>query len=90
MEVQHQILSISEIKDISPIYIYLDSIPQNQSNLTILWCFYCWRQNAVILIQRICKLLVDLNSIIKVPKKILRNETTFFIKVTIFFYKILG
>lgn len=90
MEVHHQIFSTSEIKGKSPIYIYVDSVPQIESHFTILWCFYCWRQNTVILIQRVCKLLVDLNGTIKVPKKILRNEATFFIKVTIFFYKILG
>jgi len=90
MEVQHQILSISEVKGKSSIHIYLDSVSQNESHLTIPWCCYCWRQNAVILIQRVCKLLVDLNGTVKLPKKILGDEVALFIKVTIFFYKILG
>lgn len=89
MEAWYQIFSISEIQGKSHIFICLDSAPQKETPLTILRCSYCWRQNAVILIQSVCRLFVDLNGTIKVPKKILRNEVTFFIKVTIFFYKIL-
>lgn len=40
---RYSIRSLASLKsnEKSPIYIYLDSVPQNKVHLTILWCFYC-------------------------------------------------